>query len=312
MADKPIPPRMHRKASRIRTCFIAAAAKTDLSVLKQLLRERGIRPIVASEFPGPSISVVDHVEKALDAADFMIAVLDQPASSANVYFEVGLAYAQRKPLLVLVAPQARNLPSDVADLFHVRAQPTDREAIAFALDQVLAAKPQAARPSRAAIQQSKPLGDAADSLLKALHNVTPQTSERRFRDLVVKALQDSRVGTVARSAHPDTAPDLAVWSDELSPWVGNPLLIEIMGRVALEGSPTSYYARLAKYLEHSNAQWALLIAPTQAADYYRQFAAQFPTILFIELEELFQNLRKRSFGDIIRDLRNRKVHGATS
>jgi predicted nucleotide-binding protein len=90
-------------------------------------------------------------------ADLVIAVLGTAASSANVLFELGCASALGKQALVIV-PEGYEIPSDIKDLLYIRTTPNNRQAINFALAQILNAPHQEKNHKDRLSDKSKPLG----------------------------------------------------------------------------------------------------------------------------------------------------------
>src|SRR5262245_39668786 len=66
-------------------------------------------------------SITDEIEKALSAASVVVANVSDP--TANVMYEVGVAVAKDKPL-ILVATSSRNVPADLARFRMVIYEPS--------------------------------------------------------------------------------------------------------------------------------------------------------------------------------------------
>lgn len=81
-------------------------------VLQPESQTMGISLIRADEIPGPGFIISDIVRK-LQEASIVVAEISQ--TNANVYFELGYAYAFNKPL-ILLAEKGRTLPFDVASM----------------------------------------------------------------------------------------------------------------------------------------------------------------------------------------------------
>jgi hypothetical protein len=293
------------------TCFIAASFRTNLRTVKRLLKQRGIKILVPSERGPTSTSLTESVTKAISEADLVIAILDPQQTNANVFFELGCASAFGKRILVLAPPALKIIPSDIVDVQLLRTDPDNSEAIGFALDQLAIVMPltkhRRAWP-RLPIRKSRPIPDSVDALARRLEELGDLPRERDVEDIVVSALRASGVSVVARSGTSDTRVDLAVWADEFDPLIGNPLLIEIKRKLHRELIP-ALLDQLSTYLQQGNSQWALVLylrGPTQIPKMPSTLSSR---VLFLEVRELLDRLRKSGFGSIVRDLRNRRVHG---
>jgi hypothetical protein len=81
--------------------FISHSAKTPVSSLLSLLKEEGATIRGSFELaPGQDMS--ESIRTEIHSADAVFVVLDSEPS--NVTFELGIAFALRKPTLVLIRP----------------------------------------------------------------------------------------------------------------------------------------------------------------------------------------------------------------
>lgn len=303
-----------KSRAKIRSCFIAAPSRTDLETIKSLLRDKGFRPVVVSELIHTGAPIVEHVMSAISKADLIMAVLDKEQSNENVYFELGMASALGKRLLVL-APPLIKLPADIDAMLTLRTDPENREAIDFALDQALVGvetRPPRQRPMWTT-ERTRPIGDLARELMNRLESLGDRVTESDVQEIVSSALKASGVSVVVQAGIRDTRLDMAVWSDGLHPWVGNPLLIEIKKRLGNWDQLRSTVSQLTNYLEEINAHWALVLYVEESPVFVEMSVSELggSTVLFMTVQELLERLRTTSFVDIIIGLRNQRLHGAS-
>ena len=143
--------------------------------------------------------------------------------------------------------------------------------------------------------------------------VTAEVKAEIEQEIVVAdALRSSGTDVVVTSPSHDVGVDLAVWSDVLEPFVGNPLLIEVKGRIRGKTEAKQVLRQLASYVSASGSQWGLLLYGDGPDIGGQPSASTFPNVLVLSLRSLLENLRTRAFPELIRDLRNRRVHGASS
>ena len=110
----------------------------------------------------------------------------------------------------------------------------------------------------------------------------------------------------------DTGADLAVWSDVLEPFVGNPLLVEVKARIRGKTDATRAVRQLASYVGASGSRWALLLFGEGPDPEGSAWVNSPPNVLVLSLRSLLETLRTRAFPEVVRDLRNRRVHGSSS
>jgi len=296
------------------SCYIAAPDTVRLHTLKDLLGERGIEPIILNERPAKRASIFEQVASAIEHADFVVAVLDPKISNANIYFEIGYARALGKTVLVLAPPRA-TVPADISDLPLFKASVEDREAIGFAIDQILIAPVPTRHVVRDLISTSKPLGQMANTYIDELTQLGDQATEPAIVDIVVRALKASGETHVV-AEHPASGDitgagrraDIAVWVDELISWGGSPVIIEIKRELQSRRDIDQARSQAARYLSDSNSRLGLVLylfgPSTRSLD-----EPSSPQVLFLGVRELLSQLAHSNFGSIVRVLRNSAVHG---
>lgn len=305
-SETPIP--ISRPESALR-CFIAANARSDLGPIRRLLRERRVDAVLAHEAALPGMTVAGKVTSLITESDLMVAILDQGKSTANITFEIGYAFALNKKILI-IAPPGADLPADLTALFFIRATPDNADAIGFALDQLLAAPTKQGRSPAGLGAAGRPIGGLADVLLSRLKVALAADKTSELEQIVLDAIRAGSPTVVVDV--PEKAfgrPDVAVWSDDLEPWVGNPLLIEVRAR--LGGNAAQLTRRqLESYIEISDSRWMLVLyadGPPQD----KALSLSSPPVLFMRLDHFLESLRIHSLADTLRPLRNAAIHRPT-
>jgi hypothetical protein len=188
----------------------------------------------------------------------------------------------------------------------------NQEAIGFALDQMLAAPD---RPKRSPTPQSVPfvgLGTKADDLIAALDRSLASSDWQSIERVVADALRSSGADVVVTSQRRDVGADFAVWSDVLEAFVGNPLLVEVKARIRGKAEANRAMRQLTSYLGASGSRWALLLYGDGPDPDGQAWSGSPPNVLVLSLRSLLEALRTRAFPEVVRDLRNRRVHGSSS
>lgn len=297
---------MVESKSQIKKAFIAASSKVKLHVLKEELQQRHIDPIIPYELPAIGISILEHIELSIRESDMLIAVIISRPSS-NIFFELGLAYGLGKHILLLMSPKIRTLPSDISGKLCFRADPNNREAIGFALDQFLASSQKKYRYYKRPTPSEHPLGDKADYYLELIHRKEGELSGNEMAEIVVEVLKASGVSNVTQSKYTDRGADIAVWSDDLQTTIGNPLIIEVKSKLQNKKKVRQALEQVELYRKKSSSQWALLILPVISSS-----LDDIPfkgSVLTMTIIELIEKLRYKSFAETIRELRNTRVYG---
>jgi hypothetical protein len=289
--------------SQIRNCFITAPAGSNLDVLSDALRQRAIHVVVPEQLP-LDLDLETEITEVIRNVDLVIGVLTRERRSEWTLFELGQAWALGKRVLLFAPPNTSHLPSTLRRFLTVRANLSNREAIEFALDQLLAA-PEPTQGRARPRSEKAPLGASADRYLQGslpmIADVNPFALER----LVADGLKESGVDVLSTSQDRNGGADLAIWSDALQTFVGNPLLVEIKSKISGYRQGTDAALQLARHVAAAGGVWGLLLYGSGPPE----LKSLPPNILALTIEALFSRLKTESFDDIVRDLRNRRVHG---
>lgn len=294
-----------------KTCFISAPAGASLGVLRAALELRGLRVLVPHDL-AVGADWASEIQNQLSRADLVIGVLTSDRQSPWVLFELGQASALGRRIVLITSPKADPIPFSLHQFLVLRTDLDNADAIGFALDQVLSAPEPSKRERSTEAKSLLGLGTKSDDLIETLERSLAAKDWPSLERVVADALRLSGTDVVVSSPSPDVGVDLAVWSDVLEPFVGNPLLIEVKGRLRGKTEATRAVKQLASYLGASGSRWGLLLYG-EGPDLEGQPAAStFPNVLVLSLRSLLESLRTQAFPELVRDLRNRRVHGASS
>jgi hypothetical protein len=296
-----------KSTRKIKTCFVSAPTGISLDTLRESLLAHGIRPLIPQDL-STGMDWVAGIKQQLQDADLVVGVLPSDKSSSWVLFELGQASALNK-MILLIASEGSNLIDHIVQrLLVLRTTPDNREAIDFALDQLLSSPPETTEATTKATYQARVLGAESDQLLNRLSTLVKAGDARSFESLVAEAIRHSGTDVVVESPVRDRGADLAVWSDVLQPFVGNPFLIEIKLRIKDRASAEVTFGQLNSFLSAASTSWGLLVygeGPVPEDTLWQNCP---PNILLLPAGALFESLRSRAFPEVIRDLRNRRVH----
>ena len=299
---------MDKKEKKITKAFIAAPAFVDLSVITDELHKRAVKPITAYQLHPKGTSIMNEIETAISSADLVIAVIPEQLSE-NVFFELGLAHAKKKRMLLIVSPNIKDVPSDLAGRLYFRAESSNREAIAFALDQLIAS--QKIKPARRdkVRQKRQALGDRVDEYLKRLDERKGTLKGHELEELVAEIFHVSGVEAVCRRPKKDAGMDIAVWSDDFQGILDNPMLVEVKSRIRNTSELRQALHQLEMYRNKSGAKWALLLVSSAFAGSALSSIPFVGGVIAVTISEFLERLRTRPLVEALCILRNERVHG---
>jgi len=298
---------MIKEKRAIKTCYVSAPAGVSLDVLRESLLSHDIRPLIPEEL-SVGTDLASETQRQLAQADLVIGVLPRGKQSPWVLFELGQAFALGRRILLIASPKSESIPFALQRLLVLRIEPNNRSAIDFALDQLLSAPPESPPEQNRKPSHASALGQQADSFIARFDHELQPGSERELLKLLTDALQSSGVDAVVEHSAQERGVDIAVWSDVLEPFVGNPLLIEVKRSVRDKKSASAAFAQVSLYLGESGSRWALLLYAEGPPPDDRLWGKCPPNILIMPLRSLLEGLRTQSFPEIVRDMRNRRVH----
>lgn len=293
-------------SERIKTCVISAPLETDTRLIRDALIQRDIRVLDFGELSTGS-SWQASIIATITRADLVIGVLTH-RDSANTMFELGVAVGHGKPLLIFAPAKGDLLPSNLAGFQVVRTGLRNREAIDFALDQIMASP---SGPTRADNPRSASFSTRtveSKSYRPRLAQILHDRNGRELESLVAQLLRESGAEVVAEADARDGGVDLVVWSDGLEAFVDNPFPIEVKARLVSRDDAKRALSQTAKSASAIGARWSMLLygeGPTSANRVWQSS----PTVFALSIEELLVSLESMSFPEIIRTLRNRRAHG---
>jgi hypothetical protein len=290
-----------------RTAYISAPKSFDTRVLRDLLESKDVKTFSPDQLDLPGQNLSQILKQGMERADLVVGIIDATPESSFVFYELGLAQALNKATVVLLVgdvPASTWLASGIPYFRFDPAKPTGLE---FGISQILKVPHHATRTMPFVSRRTHPIGAAADELLARLQAGGDGIREAELEAVIEQAIRESGVATVSQGGVQNGCIDLAVWSDDLSPWVGNPFPIAIGLRLLRKAEVTAASNQLTLSMAAGTMFWGLLIHHLSAVDLDAMLGV--PSILCISAQRFLEELRDRSFGDLIRGLRNQRVHG---
>jgi hypothetical protein len=193
VSTQPEPEAALSTASARKRAFITAPPSLDTTAIRELLLRQGVDSFTAEEIALPGCSLSESLLKALADVDLVVALLHSQHSNINTFFELGVAQALRKRILLLVDADEVLGNGYLRRLPYLRMVSNDLQTIAFGIAQILQAPPPRRSVTGAVSQQTRPLGPLADELLAQLHSKNGPDGDQALEGVIVRALSESGV-----------------------------------------------------------------------------------------------------------------------
>ena len=309
MAEREKPAPAPAEKSRSKAVYLTAPPGIDTRPIRRALAEKGLRSFSPDQLDLPGQSLPDILREGITRADLVLAVVDGTPASTFVFFEVGYARGMNKPTFVLLtndAPPSMWVSSGVP---YFKFNPDNPTGLDFAVTQILAIPPHDRRHPSPPAKQTRPLGDRVDELLALLRAQGDNISELVFEDVIGRALRESAVTSVSTGGRDAQYADFTVWSDDLSPWVGNPIAIELRRSIQTGTDVNTVVGQMVQAMTRGNIPWGLLIYVKARIDVAGAIAV--PNITAVSAEDFLECLRTTPFGELVQRLRNQRVHGGS-
>jgi len=287
--------------------FLSHSARDSVSAVRQILAALGAE-VVDPFDPNAADSLEAALPDAIRQIDALVAVVDK--HSPNVFYELGLAAAMGKPVLVLQAPETV-LPPFLVQVHHVTSDFRDSKALRFAIEQFLkqignsVESPSKPRRLADAAPRSAQLKELARALGELRLDGTSMDAER----ILGAFLKAANVRAVERGPTDEKGADLAIWSDGISSTLGNPILVELKtGRIEQMNFGVAY-SNLAYAVQAAAVATGLLLYLDRRGQRFGKPNTWVPNVFLCDLEDFASSVVRVGFDRTLLDLRNEHVHG---
>lgn len=294
-------------------CFLSYSFATDISVIKKILTENNISYVNPTENLEYGNAIIQTIGRQIKDSDFVIAVLDD---STNVPFEIGLAMGGKKPIFIIIPDKNKNeLPLFLTATTYTLGKPTDYGKIKYSFDLFLRNLPfkrdkivsEVLEVKQKTKKEHKGKTLTTD-YVQSLSNVD-NIRGLEFENFIGELFQKLELDIFAqnRTKEKDFQADFSLWIDELNSKIGNPIIVETKSTSdphTLSGAVT----KLSDYLKKYNSKVGLLIYNNPSGTQFNNLFSYAPLVISISIQELLQQLTKKTLPEILIHLRNKAVH----
>lgn len=294
---------------RVRSAYVSAPKSLDTTQLRTTLASKGVRAFSPDELDLPGRTLTEVLRQGMERADLVVGLVGPTPDSSVVFFELGLAQGLGKPTLALLTGDASAFPWLASGIPYLRFDPAQPTGLEFGLSQMLQSPDLGTKAAPKPLRRTQPLAGRADRLLDRLRAAGDTIRETEFEAIIAEAIRESGVTSVSPGRGGEKRIDLAVWSDDLAPWIDNPLLIGLRPTLRTFAEVRGAVGQFVRAMAGGDRSWGLLIYLRADSDVIQALAV--PNVLCLSAAEFLGALRGTSFGDLVRRLRNQRVHGGS-
>lgn len=292
-------------------CFISAPYDIDMSIIKNILSEKGIEVFDLYDFAiGESLQ--DILKRKLRQADFAIFVVTN--HNENVLYEMGVCEGLGKQYFIFVE-RGKKVPFYIENKLYLNTDLKDHDFLVFSIDNILQMVKSNKNDLLLKRDNAKQSHVYEDNIINNLKDYLSQIKKMReagtgieFEYLVDDLFKTIKLNYIGNEHDFDKGADFAIWNDELGKLWGNPIIVEI--KYGELNSNICYQAeqQIKKYIEKTDTRLALFLYLDRKNRRFNFVSSLNPLIVAYDFEDFVNDLTKKSFERIIVDYRNKIAH----
>jgi hypothetical protein len=285
--------------------FVSYRHGTNISVIFDILKNHGIEFFDSNSDIMIGKSFQEAISKGIQECDFFVTIYE--SANANTAFEIGLAYALKKPIFAIINASGQDFPDFLIESVHVQSRADDYEKIRYSFDifiKNIKPKKKSTKPKRRAVEKSV-FQDWIE-----IYNSFEQKNEITLEKFIAEILEKYKIEVIENKWNKDSSfiADFCIWSDALTNVFGNPILIEVKRHIHSRNLKL-ILSDFTKSLDNSNAKTGIIFYDYLTnVDKTELINKSSSRLLFIEIKEFLQTLNNVDFNQAIINTRNKTVH----
>ena len=294
-------------------CYISAPFGTDLTLIKDILKEKKI--ITTNQgMVGTGEPIINTVKKAIENSNFICGIIPREIGSENIFFDIGMAYAINKPIILLFDSNI-DIPIFLNNLSYVKVNFKNESSIKLALNSFIDYGLPNYNTNKKYYHEIKKQFDQ-----NLVTNFFYEFNERRIYEVDVnhfleKLLKEAGYTVETKynikSENKLYRPDIAVWIEELQNIFKNPILIEIK-RITTDKNLLDTEIQLTNYLKIIEGNIGIIVyygAQDIKYPYVAQDIVIKPLIVSFNIYEFVDLIKNHNLENKLTVIRNQVAHG---
>ena len=291
-------------------CYISSDSTYDLSKLENILLKLTVETSNFYDFSiGSSFS--DLIRKKIKECDFIIAFITQ--KNQNVLFELGIAEALGKPILLLTEQDVK-LPFFLEGKmsFHVDWSKSTQLLELSLKNYILDISNRSLRYKRKKFDidtENLTFEYSNENLIKLKKYRSTNFTEIElinlilnvFKKLNIQAVSDISLGNFAQV-------DIAITNETLSQYFGNPILFEVKAGKLNKNIIEDAQYQLQSYLRKAEANFGILLYFDKDDRRFGKEIYHSTNILALDIEDFIQGISEEGFESFLIRARNENAH----
>ncbi len=287
-------------------CYISAPSDFDLTKIELLLSKLNVDYHNFYDFSiGTTFS--DLISRKIRESDFIISILT--SENANVLFELGVAEGMKKPVFILIDKDYK-VPFFLEQKLFYQTNFTDTKLIELALSNFIA-DINTKTPTQRKIKEKKEFLsiDETNDLIRHISHLRKEHREQDLFNLIKDIFSKLNIQNTSLSEAPrDRGADLIIRSKELTPYFGNPILVEVKSGSLSPQRLIETQDRLQGYISRTEAKGGIILYLDKAGRRFN-LPTKNPYILCFDLEDFIFGISSDGLEKFLIKRRNEIAHG---
>ncbi|RPI14271.1 MAG: hypothetical protein EHM58_16800 [Ignavibacteriae bacterium] len=288
-------------------CYISAPSDYDLTKIEMILDKLDIEYHNFYDF-SIGITFSDLILRKIRESDFIVSILTK--ENTNVLFELGVAEGLEKPAFILVDKEFK-VPFFLERKIYFQTNFKDTKLFELALLNFIYDL-KLKKPKQLKQKQKDKYFTIAETneLVSAISQLRKEPHEHEIFHLITNAfsklkIQNTSISDVSR----DKGADIIIRSKELTPYFGNPILIEIKAGTLNIQRLNDAQLRLQQYILKTEAKGGIILYLDKNN---RRFTIPLknPLILCFDIEDFFLGIAAEGLEKFLIKKRNEIAHGS--
>ncbi len=292
-------------------CFISAPYDTDISIVKNILSEKGVEVFDLYDFAiGESLQEI--LKRKLRQADFAIFIVTN--HNENVLYEMGVCEGLGKQYFIFVE-KGLKIPFYIENKLYLNTNLKDYNFLLFSIDNILQTVKKNKKELLLKRDKAKQTCIYENDIINNLKGYLSQITKMReagtgmeFEYLVGDIFKTIKLNYISSDRSFDKGADFAIWNDELGKLWGNPIIVEIKYGKLNNNICFQAEQQIKKYIDKTDTRLALFLYLDRNNQRFNFISSLNPLIVVYDLEDFVNDLINESFERIIIDYRNKIVH----
>jgi hypothetical protein len=287
-------------------CYISAPSDFDLTKIELLLSKLNVDYHNFYDFSiGTTFS--DLIARKIRESDFVISILT--SENSNVLYELGVAEGMKKPAFILIDKNYK-VPFFLERKLFYQTNFTDTKLIELAITNFIADIDAKSPTQRRTKEKKEFLSiEETNDLIRHISHLRKEPREQDFFKLIKDIFSKLNIQNTSLSEAPrDKGADLIIRSKELTPYFGNPILVEVKSGSLSSQRLSETQDRLLEYISKTEAKGGIILYLDKAGKRFN-LPIKNPFILCFDLEDFIFGIASDGLEKFLIQRRNEIAHG---